>query len=290
MDRRRRAVVPGVERLEGVEGLAGQPDLAHDQPVGPHPQGVRDEVADVEQPALGLAAGEVVGVDRLEVEAVGVVERELGRVLDDAHPLGRVERIGERAQERRLAGTRLTRHEHVRPRAHEARQHLGHVAGQPALGHPVTTVPAAGPKIEPQAVELADREVRPADRWQDGVDPRAVGHPGVDDRVGDRELAARQRRDPLRDLDELAVRAQTHAGGLEATRALDEHRVGPVDQDVRDVGVLDQRLQGSETTHGRLDRGDQGRHRGELELGILEDGRDRRCARAARARASGRTG
>ena len=87
MDRGRRSVVTGVQRLEGVEGLLGQADLADDQPVRPHAQRVGHQVADVEQAALGLAGREVVRMDRLEVEAIGVLKGELGGVLDDADPL-----------------------------------------------------------------------------------------------------------------------------------------------------------------------------------------------------------
>jgi len=70
--------MPRVERLERVEGLLGQSDLAHDQPVGPHPQRVGDEVANVEQAGIRLACTQVVRVERFEVEPVGVLERELG--------------------------------------------------------------------------------------------------------------------------------------------------------------------------------------------------------------------
>ena len=41
------------------------------------------------------------------------------------------------------------------------------------------------------------------------------------------------------------------------------------------LGVLDERLQGSEAADRRLDRRDQGRHRRQLELGVFEDGGDR---------------
>ena len=73
MDRGRRPVVPGVQRLEGVEGLLGQADLTDDEPIRAHPQGVGHQVADVEQTALGLAARQVVGMDGLEVEAIRVL-------------------------------------------------------------------------------------------------------------------------------------------------------------------------------------------------------------------------
>ena len=75
---------------------------------------------------------------------------------------------------------------------------------------------------------------------------RAVGHPGVDDRVGDGQLASGERRDPLGDLDELALGAEEHARPLEAPGPLGEDRVGGVDEDVADLGIVDERLQRSE--------------------------------------------
>ena len=157
-------------------------------------------------------------MDRLEVEAVGVLEGELGGVLDDADSLGGVEQVGERAQERRLAGAGLAGHEDVRLGPHEAGEEVRHLGAQAALGDPIATVGAPRREVEPQAVELADREVRPADRRQDGVDAGAVGHPRVDDRVRDRQLPPGEGGDPLGDLDELCVRGEPHAGRLRAAR------------------------------------------------------------------------
>ena len=65
------------------------------------------------------AGREIVGVDRLEVEAVRVLEGELGGVLDNAHALGRIEQVGQRAKQRRLAGSRLARQD-VGLGAHES--------------------------------------------------------------------------------------------------------------------------------------------------------------------------
>ena len=47
MNRRQRALVTGVHRLEHVERL-GSANLADDDPVGPHAEGVADELADAD--------------------------------------------------------------------------------------------------------------------------------------------------------------------------------------------------------------------------------------------------
>ena len=263
--------MPRVERLERVERLLRQPDLAHDQAVGPHPEGVRDEVADVEQAGVGLARREVVRVERLETEAVRVLERELGSVLDDADPLGLVEQVRHRAQERGLAGACLARDKDVRARTHEAGDDLCHRGIEPALFDPAPAVPPARVQVQAQPIELADREIRPADRRDDGVHARSVGHPRIDHRVGDRELAAGEGGDALGDLDDLARGTEGHRCLLEAAGPLDEDVVRAVHEDVAYERVVDQRLQGTQAAHGRLDRGDERGRRREFELGLGED-------------------
>jgi len=79
-------------------------------------------------------------MERLEVEAIAVVEVKLGCVLDDADPLVRPEVVGERAQERCLAGTGLAHYQEVRSGMHELCQQLRHLGGQAAFGDPVASV------------------------------------------------------------------------------------------------------------------------------------------------------
>ena len=69
----RAAVVAGVERREQVADLSPA-DLADDQPVGPHPQGLPDEVAQLD------AAGALdVGRPRHQPDDVGMPRPQLGR-------------------------------------------------------------------------------------------------------------------------------------------------------------------------------------------------------------------
>ena len=135
----------------------------------------------------------------------------------------------------------------------------------------------AGNEIEPQPVELADRRVRPPTGGMTALTRDPSGHPRVDDRMGDGQFPAREGGDPLGDLDEFACRARRPSARLEAAAAFGEDRVRCVDEDVRDLGVLDERLQGSQAADGRLHEGDQRRHRREVEFqrGFFEDRGDR---------------
>ena len=107
VDRRQRALVARVHRLEHVERL-GAADLADDDPVGAHAQGVADELAN---PDLALALD--VRRARLERDHVLLLELELGGVLDrdDALVAGHERR--HRVQRRRLTGAGTAGDEHV---------------------------------------------------------------------------------------------------------------------------------------------------------------------------------
>ncbi len=103
VDRRQRSLVARVHRLEHVERL-GAADLADDDAVGAHAQGVADELAD---PDLALALD--VRRPRLERDDVALLELELGRVLDRHDALVARDEARERVQERRLARARFRR-------------------------------------------------------------------------------------------------------------------------------------------------------------------------------------
>src|SRR4029453_9883726 len=76
VDGGQRAVVAGVHGLEHVEGLAA-PDLADHDPVGAHPQGVADQVADGD-----LAPALDVGRAVLEAQAGWLAPRGRGRGVE----------------------------------------------------------------------------------------------------------------------------------------------------------------------------------------------------------------
>ena len=114
-DGRHRAVVARVHRLEHVECL-GAADLADDDPVGSHAQGVAHELADRD-----LALTLDVLRPRLEAEHVLLMELKLRRVLDRDDPVGFGNRSRKRVQERRLAGAGTARDQDVQLRLTQRR-------------------------------------------------------------------------------------------------------------------------------------------------------------------------
>ena len=119
MHGRERALVARVHRLEHVERL-GAANLADDDPVGPHPERVPDEIADRDLPlALDVLR------PRLEPEHVPLVELELGRVLDRDDPVAVGHRLGKGVQERRLARAGSARDQDVQLRLDAALEERG---------------------------------------------------------------------------------------------------------------------------------------------------------------------
>ena len=121
MHRRERAVVAGVHGLEHVQRL-GATDLTDDDAVGPHAQGVADEIADGD---LALALD--VGRARLQADDVVLVQLQLDGVLDgdDALVVGHEAR--QHVEHRGLAGAGTTGDEDVQAALDGGRQHRRHL-------------------------------------------------------------------------------------------------------------------------------------------------------------------
>ena len=83
-------------------------------------------------------------------------------------------------------------------------------------------------------------------RRDDGVEPRAVGQPGVDHRRGLVDAAADPRDDPVDDLEQVLVVAENDFRLLDPAFLLDEDLLGAVDHDVADLVVLEQELERTE--------------------------------------------
>ena len=163
VDGGQRAVVAGVHGLQHVHGL-GSTTLADDDAVGPHTQGVADEVADRD---LALALD--VGRARLQRDHVVLLELELGRVLDGDDALVGGDGRRQHVQRRRLTGAGTAGDEDVQLAAHAGLEELaGLVRERPELdqvGH-----------RERVAAELPNGQRRSADRQRrdDRVHTRAV--------------------------------------------------------------------------------------------------------------------
>ena len=103
--------------------------------------------------------------------------------------------------------------------------------------------------------ELADRDHRPHQRQgrDDRVHPRAVGEPGVDPRAGHVDPPAERGDDPVDDAQDVLVVQEGLGDPLELAAPLDVDLVRPVDHDLGDRAVAEERLQRAEA----LDLADQ---------------------------------
>ena len=80
MKRRHRAVVPGVHGLQHVERFSA-PDLADDEPVGPHAQRAGDQLPHADGLSIGC------GRPRLEPGHVALAQPQLGGVFNGDYPV-----------------------------------------------------------------------------------------------------------------------------------------------------------------------------------------------------------
>ena len=110
----------GVHGLQHVEGL-GAADLTDQDPVGPHPQRVADQLPDG-QLALALHVGRAV----LERDHVRVLDLKLGGVLDRHHALVLRDVGGHHVERGGLAGAGAPGDEDVHPAQHAGPQEVGH--------------------------------------------------------------------------------------------------------------------------------------------------------------------
>ena len=168
-----RAVVAGVHRLQHVE-RGGVADLADDDAVGAHAQGVADQVADRD---LALALD--VRRAGLEPHHVVLVELELGGVLDGDDALVVGDERRQHVERRGLAGAGAAGDEDVEPAADAGVEEVG-AAARLSVPKPIRSSTVVG-----VGGELADRQQRAVERQRrdDRVDAAAVGEPGVDHRA-----------------------------------------------------------------------------------------------------------
>jgi hypothetical protein len=113
------AFVPRVHGLEHVERF-GPPDLPDHDAVGPHPQGVADEVSD-----RHLAPSLDVGRARFELKHVRLTQAQLDRILDRHGALVRGNVGGEDVQRGGLACARPSRDDQVQLASDTELEELG---------------------------------------------------------------------------------------------------------------------------------------------------------------------
>ncbi len=229
------SLVPGVEGGEELTDLRPA-DLADDEAVGTHPQGLPDEVDE------GHAADALdVGSPALEPDHVRVPGVELADVLDDDDALVHGALRQQPREDRRLADPRATGDDEGHARRDDGpqgRHELGAHGTEPVqLVDPGGSVPR-----EPQA------DVRRGvdERGQHRVEPGPAGQHAVDPRLRVVEPAPRDPREADRQRPQL-VDVQPDPSPLHAVAAVHPHLPVPVDEEVGDRGVRRQGRQGPES-------------------------------------------
>jgi hypothetical protein len=226
--------------------------LAHDHPGRVHAQ----------RPAYQLGHGDLplplgVGQPLLEGHDVGVqlgelVQPQLKGPLHGDQPLVRRDLVRQGAQQRRLPGVRRPRDHDVLPRHYGGGEETPDLRGDGAVAHQVGQEDLA-------EAGAPDRHGRPQRHVHHGREPRPVGQPQVELRVGGVERAAGQAgvgREDLDQLDELLVGLGDRlVHELLAVGVADEDPVAAVDVDVLDLGIVQERLQAPDAEQGGVDPG-----------------------------------
>ena len=147
MGRRQRAVVARVHGLQHVERLA-RADLANDDAVGAHTQGIAHEVADGDS-ALALEIGRA----RFERHDVLLLQAQLGSILDGDDALALGDERRDDVERRRLTGAGTARDEDVDARLDAGAQERRHLLVHRAEGNQVVDA-------KRRLGELADGQAR----------------------------------------------------------------------------------------------------------------------------------
>ena len=235
-----------VHGLQHVQGLAGA-DLAQDDAVGAHAQGVPDQV-----PLGDLASPLQVGGARFQADHMGLLELQFGGVLDGDDPLAVVDHARQGVEQGRLARARTAGNQDVEAHPRGDLQHHGHLRRQvPLVLHDFQGDLLLG--------EFPDRDggAVQGQRRNDDVDARPVIKPGVHQWRRLVHPPADPRHDAGGDVHDMGVVAEGDVGQLHLAGALHVDLLGAVDQDVGDLFPGQKRLERAQAEHVVEQHGDQ---------------------------------
>src|SRR5690606_17432787 len=226
------AVVAGVHRLEHVQG-GFVTDLAHDDAVGAHTQGVDHELADGD-----LAFPFNVGRARLQRDHMLLAELQFGRVFYRDDALVVRDELRKDVEQRGFTGTGAARDHDVQARFDTRLEELQ------GFGRDAAELDEL---LDGDGVfeELTDGDHRPHQRdgRDDGVHTGAVGQAGVYVGAGLVDAAPQRGHDAVDDAHHVLVALEGERHALDFTLALDVDVFGAVDHDFSNGVVLEQGLQ-----------------------------------------------
>jgi len=236
VDGAHRALMPGVHRVQHVQGL-GAADLPDDDPLRPHPQRLADQLADADLPHP-LQVGE----PTLQPDAVlqMPLQRQFLGFLDGDHPLPGRDLAGDRVQGGGLPGPGAAGDQQVQPRPHRRPKQPSDLGGEGAERQQVLE----GVGQEPVA---ADRQARVRrQRRADHMQPAPVRQPGVGFGVGLIQAAAGDRDGAGGERPQLRLRGEPGGDAvLGAAGANDEGVLVPIDEEFLDVVAGEVAFQGA---------------------------------------------
>lgn len=239
VDRGQRAVVALGHRVQHGHDLVAE-DLTDDDARGVHTQRPPDQLRH-RNGALALGVGQPL-LERHDVRVqIGeLVEAELQGALDGDEALVRRDLVRQGPQEGGLTGVGRARDHDVLAGPDGTGEEVPDVGGERAVADEVGHEDLAHARA-------TDGERRAPGHVHDGGEPGPVRQPQVELRVGGVEGPGGEsgvRAEDLDELDELLVGlGDGIALGLLAVGVADEDLVVPVDVDVLDLGVVQQRLQ-----------------------------------------------
>ncbi len=228
----------GIHCLQHVDHLIAA-GLAHDDPVGAHPQGIPQTIPlgdgafafDIRGPAFHPAD-------------MRLLQLQLGGVFDGDDPLPLANKGRKRVHQRGFPRSRAARDHDIQPAGDGGTQVYGHLIAHGA---------EKGQLFKAQLVfaELADRNQRAAqrDRRDDRIEPRPVRQTGID--IGRRfvEPPARHADNLLQDAPQMRLILELHIGDLEQTTLFYENLFRPIDQNVGNRLIIDQDLKRAKAHH-----------------------------------------
>ena len=230
------AFVAGVHGLEHVHDLR-PPDLAHDDAVGAHAQGVAHQV-----PLGDLALALDVGRPGFQAPHVLLLQLQFRGVLDGEDAFVVRDEAGEDVEQGGLARAGAAGDQDISLALTMAWKNLADVRGQGALGDQLLQGEAADGKAadgEHGAVQGQGRD--------DGVHPGAVGQAGVHHGGGLIDAAADVGDDLVDGVQQVGVVPEAHRGFFQLAAPLEVDLVIAVDQDIGDAGVVHEGLQRPQT-------------------------------------------
>ena len=168
---------------------------------------------------------------------MGLLQGQLGGVLNGDDPLSIRNHSGQRIEEGRLAGAGSAGDENIEPGYHQDAQEVSSFLGQAVAGNEIRK--AEGLR------EPSNGDCRPIERkrWNNDVDTLSAGETRVHHRAGFVHSTVDRGDDAINELIQLGLGCEAGGNPLDPSGSLDEDVLHAVDHDLGDGMIRDERLE-----------------------------------------------